>query len=112
MDAVLLRPTRCAICKTEGNATELYPGNFTAEAFNASVFSARRRPDRIHYRLVKCDRCGLVRSDPAADPEHLAQLYSKSGFSYGDEVSNLRASYGRELARLERYGVNKGAFLE
>ena len=110
--AVELRNTRCAICGTEGNATELYPANFDLQALNPAVFSARRLPDRIHYRLVKCSTCGLVRSDPVAPPELVAQLYRQSGFTYGDEVADLKRTYGRYLAELDKYGARKGALLE
>ncbi len=109
---VELQPTRCAICGTPGNATELYPANFDPEALNPAVFSARRLPDRIHYRLVTCDACGLVRSDPVADPALLEQLYQQSAFTYGDEVADLKRTYGRYLARLDQYGAHKEALLE
>ena len=110
--AVELRNTRCAICGTEGNATELYPANFDPGALNPAVFSARRLPDRVHYRLVKCNACGLVRSDPVAPPELLAQLYHQSTFNYTDEVADLKRTYGRYLAMLDDYGARKGALLE
>ncbi len=109
---VELRPTRCAICGTQGNATELYPANFDPEAFNPSVFSARRLPDRIHYRMVRCNACGLVRSDPVADSALLEQLYQQSTFTYTDEVTDLKRTYGRYLAKLDRYGARKGTLLE
>jgi SAM-dependent methyltransferase len=76
------------------------------------VFSARRPPDRVHYRIVRCNACGLVRSDPVADPEVLARLYTHSAFDYSEEVANLRRTYRGYLARLDRYGANKGALLE
>lgn len=111
-DAVSLHPTRCAVCDTEGNATEVYPARLDTGAFNPAVFSARRTPDRIHYRIVRCNACGLVRSDPVADSGLLARLYAESAFGYADEVVNLRRTYGRYLARLGRYGARKGALLE
>jgi SAM-dependent methyltransferase len=107
-----LQPTTCAICGTLGNATELYPSTVTADAFDAKHFSARRLPDRVHYRLVRCNRCGLVRSDPAADPTSVAALYERSTFDYRAEVPNLRRTYGRYLKRLERYGVDRDSLLE
>ena len=110
--AVELKNTRCAICGTEGNARELYPANFDPQALNPAVFSARRLPDRIHYRLVKCNACGLVRSDPIAHPALLAQLYHQSDFTYSDEVADLRRTYGRYLAELDHYGARKDALLE
>ena len=112
MQKVELRNTRCAICRTEENARELYPANFDLQALNPAVFSARRLPDRVHYRLVKCKTCGLVRSDPIADPALLAQLYHESTFTYTDEVADLKRTYGRYLARLDEYGVRKNTLLE
>lgn len=107
-----LLPTRCAICQTEGHATELYAPNFGAEAFTPALFSARRLPDRVHYRIVRCESCGLVRSDPVADSETLASLYARSSFGYAEEVRHIRRTYGRYLAKLRAYGVGKGALLE
>ncbi len=110
--SIVLHPTRCAICQTEDNATELYPANFDQETFNAAVFSARRLPDGIHYRLVRCNRCGLVRSDPVADAEVLTALYTRSVVTYEDEIPDLKFTYGRYLSRTEHYFTSKGALLE
>ena len=63
-----LRPTSCPICGTAGNAAELYPANFAPRDLNPAIFSARRLPDRLRYRLVRCNDCRLVRSDPVAAP--------------------------------------------
>ncbi len=101
---VPLRATRCAICGTLGNATELYPANFDQTALTPAVFSARRLPDRIHFRLVRCDSCGLIRSDPIVDPELLHRLYARSSFDYAGEVDNLRRTYGGYLERVRRLG--------
>jgi SAM-dependent methyltransferase len=110
--AVDLHATTCAICQTENNATELYRANFDLEAFSPTVFSARRMPDRIHYRMVRCNTCELVRSDPVADPDTVADLYSQSSFDYSQELENLARTYGAYLGRLDHYGVAKGSLLE
>jgi SAM-dependent methyltransferase len=107
-----MRPTRCAICGSEGNAAERWPAGFDSEAFNAQVFSARRLPDRVHYRMVACNTCGLVRSDPVANAELLTELYESSSFDYGGEVESLQATYGRALARLEAGAPRRDALLE
>jgi len=90
----------------------LYPANFSPEDFTPAVFSARRLPDRIHYRMVRCNTCGLVRSDPAADAGVLAQLYNQSTFDYEGEVDNIVRTYGGYLKRLDRYRARKESFLE
>jgi len=112
MTDIHLRPTECAICATKGNATELYAANFTSSDLSPAVFSARRLPDRIHYRMVRCNTCGLVRSDPVADSDVLSQLYAASTFDYGAELDNLAATYGKYLQRLSRYMPSKNALLE
>jgi SAM-dependent methyltransferase len=112
MSEIELQATVCAICGTPGNATELYPANFDPQSFNPTIFSARRLPDRIHYRMVTCNDCGLVRSDPVIDPEALIGLYTQSSFDYGSEVDALQRTYGRYLKRLEKHGVKRGALLE
>jgi len=110
--AVDLHATSCAICQTENNATELYRANFDPEAFSPAVFSARRMPDRIHYRMVRCNTCELVRADPVADPAQVAALYHQSSFDYSQEVENLARTYSAYLARLGRHGARKGSILE
>jgi SAM-dependent methyltransferase len=112
MTTVDVHATCCAVCSTEGNSTELYSANFSPEDFSPAVFSARRLPDRIHYRLVRCNSCGLVRSDPVADSSIVANLYRESTFDYSGEVDNLAHTYGTYLARLDSYGVHKDALLE
>jgi len=107
-----LQATRCAICGTEGNATELFPSTLTPKAFDARTFSARRLPDRVHYRMVRCNECGLVRSDPAADSAEVADLYARSSFDYETEVPNLTRTYGRYLGKLERHGAQHDGLVE
>lgn len=98
---VSLEDTICPICDTLGNAEEVYPANFDFEDFNTEIFSARRLPDQIHYRIVRCNRCGLLRSDPViSDGEFLNQLYSASHFTYSTEIDNLKQTYGKYLKRV------------
>src|SRR5450759_1485934 len=103
LPGIQLAPTACAVCGTFGNATELYPPTYDEASFNERVFSARRIPDTIHYRIVRCDSCGLVRSDPAADQASLSELYRRSSFDDAAEVPNLRRTYGRYLARAKNH---------
>jgi SAM-dependent methyltransferase len=107
-----MHPTRCAICDREDNATERWPATFNQDAFSARVFSARRMPDRVHYRMVTCNACGLVRSDPVAGEELLARLYASSRFDYVEEVESIQATYGRALAGVEARSARRDALLE
>ena len=111
-EEVALHATVCAICGSEGNADEVYPANFQVADLNARIFSARRLPDGIHYRIVTCRKCGLVRSDPVAPPELLSDLYAVSTFDYGSELANLKRTYGRSIARLKKLKPDSEALLE
>jgi SAM-dependent methyltransferase len=108
---VNLRPTNCAICGAAAPSDELYPATVTGADFNAEVFSQRRPPDRIHYRMVRCRHCGLVRADPAADARALEQLYEQSE-GFDAEEANLRRTYSRYLRRLRRQGMPGDHLLE
>lgn len=111
-EAIPLRATACAYCETLGNAVQIYPANFEAQDFNPAVFSARRLPDRLHYRIVRCQTCGLLRSDPVTEPELLKRLYAQSEQTYGSELPNLRETYGKYLDMLDRFGTAKNCLLE
>jgi SAM-dependent methyltransferase len=107
-----MRSTDCAICGPGRGAREVYPQAFNPDDLNPVIFSARRAPDRRHFRIVRCDTCGLVRSDPVAPSSTLAELYQASDFDYGEEVANLRRTYGRYLGRLDSLGGVRGSLLE
>jgi SAM-dependent methyltransferase len=107
-----LEPTCCAICGTASNGEQLYAATLTQDAFTASVFSARRLPDRVHYRVVRCRACGLVRSDPVLGADALAQLYRSSTFDYGDELDGLRATYRRALANVAELVPGRAGLLD
>ena len=50
-----LHPTRCAICGNAGpTATSCIRRSSIRRRSRPSVFSARRLPDRMHYRMVRC----------------------------------------------------------
>ena len=104
--------TLCPICDTKNNASVLYQANFDMEAINPEVFSARRIPDMVHYQIVRCNTCGLVRSDPVADTNILKELYQQSTFTYNQETPNLKKTYGHYLRKTEKYKIPKQHLLE
>ena len=107
-----MHPTRCPISGEENDATEIYPANFDASSLSPTVFSARRLPDGIHFRIVRSNRSGLVRSDPVADIALINELYAQSSFDYGEEVPRLKKTYGRYLERVCALGCERGSLLE
>lgn len=108
----MMKTQFCPICGPRVVKKQLYRQNFTLSQITSRVFSARRRPDRIHYRLVRCSRCGLVFSDPVLPLFQLTSLYRKSRFTYSGHVADLTKTYGYYLRYLEKYGVMKDRLLE
>jgi len=107
-----LRATRCAICATTDRADEVYPATLELADLTPAHFSARRVPDGVHHRIVRCRSCGLVRSDPVLDDRVMADLYRASTFDYGEELDGLRSTYGAALDRLAALVPVKGALLD
>jgi SAM-dependent methyltransferase len=85
--------TRCPACGSAGNFEVLYPQNFKPSQVTVDVFSARRLPDKLHYRLVRCKKDGMVRSNPILAMKDLQSLYVESKFTYTGEVENLTTTY-------------------
>jgi SAM-dependent methyltransferase len=120
-------PTTCAVCETDKADREVYPDTLGDNAATRERFSARRTPDRVHYRMVRCGKCGLLRSNPILTDEELSNLYRESALTYGEEAAFARRTYGRYLqeclsrlppgadpqdARLLEIGCGHGFFLE
>lgn len=113
---------RC-LCKSE-DCQILFPEKIEWSTFSAYEFSARRRRSIQHYRIVRCNACGLVRSDPVLSDEELAALYRRSEFLYQRESSFAARTYASlltryfgmfprpEQIRLLEIGCGNGAFLE
>lgn len=112
----------CAICKTNNYTELLYKETVDFAKLTSEIFSARRIPDRVHYRLLKCTRCSLIFSSPILPEKDLRKLYGKSTVTYGEEMNSLNETYGkylkkavfycRENPRLLEIGCGNGFFLE
>lgn len=112
---------QCAVCGKNQKIKELYPKNFNLKGVNAKTFSARRDPDRIHYRFVVCENCGLIFSNPILPEKEINKFYKNSEFDYSLEASYLKKTYGHYLKkvlpklsiiRLLDIGCGNGFFLE
>lgn len=101
----------CALCE-RNNFRVIYNANFDTQKVDARIFSARRLPDRIHFRMVQCKTCHLLYSNPIFELKKIANLYKKSFTNYDDQIDNLVATYGYYLKKLDRFSPQKGKFLE
>lgn len=81
---VQLVPTACPLGGGPAADVELWPASFRPEDLTAAVFSARRAPDRVHYRMVRNRETGCIRADPILQDGHLVDLYRKSRTTWPD----------------------------
>jgi SAM-dependent methyltransferase len=107
-----------------GDFRLLFPERIDWPQLSAYEFSARRRRRVQHYRIVRCNGCGLVRSDPVLSDADLAALYRRSEFLYQQESSFAARTYAALVApyfamfprpeqiRLLEIGCGNGSFLE
>jgi len=110
----------CFLC-APGSARELYPRSFSDSDLSASLFTARRVTEHFHYRVVRCEGCGLVYSAEILSDEDLQDLYAESSFVFGEYSSVLRRDYWRPLAGMAarlsgasalEVGCSSGFFLD
>lgn len=93
----MLIRTTCPLGGPPEEDEEVYTANFDASALDPTVFSARRRPDRLHYRMVRNRRTKLLRADPILDSETLQAMYRNSSVTY-DEIAGFAADTYLEYA--------------
>jgi SAM-dependent methyltransferase len=101
---------QCALCGKSQKQKELYPATFSDSKITSNTFSARRTPDRMHFRFVTCRKCGLIFSNPILPSEEIEKLYKSSKFSYATESAYLKKTYGHYLRRV--LGNNTSADLK
>ncbi len=114
--------TQCALCSTDAHDRPLYPANFKPQDLSPEIFSARRLPDRVHYRIVTCRNCGLVRSNPVLNETFLARLYEQSHLTCPQESVWAGRTYASYFIRylpdapkdihLLEIGCGNGTFLD
>lgn len=116
------RELHCAICGKNEKKIELYKARLKSSNITAATFSARRSPDKLHYRFVVCQECGLIFSDPILNKNKIIQLYKNSDFNYLVESTFVKKTYvfylskflpkNRNKLRLLDIGCGNGFFLE
>jgi SAM-dependent methyltransferase len=104
--------TLCPICLTDTHDQEVYKANFTLADINRDVFSARRMPDRVHYRIVECLGCGLWRANPVLSDMQLSKLYAQSKFNYHLESVYAARTYLTYFQRYNQGNVSEASILE
>lgn len=104
-----MKEINCAICGKIPTYKILYPQRIN---FAKIDFSARRTPQKIHYQIVECGRCGLIYSNPIFHEEKIIELYRQSKFINEPQLTNYLQTYKEELAKLNAYIERKENLLE
>lgn len=107
-----MRIIQCAICKTNKYTDVLFPETTDFTRIDKDIFSARRIPDRVHYRLLQCNKCALIFSSPILSEKTIRKLYRESRLTYEQEIESLKETYGHYLGNTLRYSVKNPALLE
>lgn len=95
----MLIHTRCPLDDSDSSDIELYPANFDPANVTPETFSARRLPDRIHYRMVRNTRTRCVRADPILDEATVAALYRASKVTYEPVAEFSAGTYAAYVQR-------------
>jgi SAM-dependent methyltransferase len=104
--------TYCPIDDSDRYDDELFPANFDAASVDAAHFSARRAPDRVHYRMVRNRKTGCIRADPVLPAETIARLYADSRVTYDDLREYATATYLAAVNRASSHLPNRKGLLE
>ncbi len=93
----MLVHTKCPLDGTDDADVEVFPANWDPAQVDTAVFSARRMPDRLHYRMVRNRRTGCLRADPILDEDTILNLYRGSKVTYESLADYTGATYARYL---------------
>lgn len=75
-------------------------------------FSARRAPSKVHYRLVECEGCGLVFSNPIYQESHILEQYFDAEYFQEEQTSNYLVAYTEEFLKTLKMAGKIDSLLE
>ena len=101
----------CPICSTNRYSKIIYKANLENNIDNIN-YSGRKKPDGLHYEMVRCMNCSLLYAKQIYDNNVTKKLYTDSNFVYESEIKGLKKTYGHCLREGEKTISNKENFLE
>lgn len=117
-----MREIVCAVCRKKTSVRIVYPANLIEHKISPLTYSSRRIPDKVHFRIVVCTRCGLLFSTPIFEETGILDLYKESNVPLMADIQNSKQVYGLYLTqildklpgmeRLLEIGCGNGFFLE
>lgn len=90
----------------------IYPATFKENYLSRNTYSARRIPDKVHYKINKCLRCGLVFSSPIISSEKISSFYKVSLCNYEDQIPYLNKTYFNIIKKIKSDLPKKPKVLE
>ncbi|MDP2653239.1 MAG: class I SAM-dependent methyltransferase [Candidatus Omnitrophota bacterium] len=113
-----MQETSCPICGPGTPFRVRYPEKFDRSSL---AFVARKTPDHTHFRIVQCNNCGLVYSNPILPEEDIRGLYRRSAFIHEEQLGNMLRDYLEQFEEilplmnkenLLEVGCSSGFFLD
>lgn len=90
------------MCGQKQQVRVLYEATFNKKDLSEKTYSARRLPDKIHHRILRCERCSLVFSSPIFPAEKLSKFYKKSLCNYKDQIPYLIKTYFKIVEQIKK----------
>jgi SAM-dependent methyltransferase len=90
-------PIACPICGPDAPFAVKYPEHVAIDSLD---FAARKLTRHMHWRMVVCQGCGLIYSNPIIAPEVIEALYQRADFVDEAQLHNMGRDY---LAQVQRY---------
>jgi SAM-dependent methyltransferase len=84
----------CPICGPSATFRVKYDEEADVENLD---FAARKLTRHMHWRMVQCNGCGLIYSNPIIDPEKIYHLYRETDFIVEKQLDLMGDDYIREL---------------
>lgn len=107
-----MRQMKCILCGKKQRLKELFPATLSKSNFRSELWSARRSPDRVHYRMVKCLNCGLIFSSPIFPQLKINSAYAQAKFTYADKAPYAGETYMRLFDSCQPWTTLKPKVLE
>lgn len=117
------RNIACIVCGSARH-TELYSSTFDGSPEDAADCFLANRKRVAHGRIVRCDNCGFVYTNPQFTPAEYELIYGMAP-SESDDSSDMQAARKSRFSRLARivhryvdpgpfldFGCSKGDFLD
>ena len=87
----------CTLCGPDVSFRVKFEERLPIEDIN---FSARRAPSKIHFRLVECDGCGLIFSNPIFQKTYILEKYYNAEYIQEEQTSNYLVAYREEFLKV------------